>query len=68
MLVYVQLLALLSITSHYFDSRMAAFLASYNAKVIQPLFCITSCKGACGAQLKWLCWEFGVSIVVFVLL
>ena len=43
-------------------------LVSCNAKVIQLPYCNTSCKDAYSAQHKWLCWEFGVSTIVFVLL
>ena len=43
-------------------------LVSCNAKVIQLLCCKSSCKGANGTLHKWLCWEFGVSNIVFVLL
>ena len=43
-------------------------LVSCSAKIIQLLYCIASCKGACGALHKWLCWEFGVSTTVIVLL
>ena len=68
MLHYVQLPALLSITSHYFDSRMAAALVTCNAKIVQLLYFNASCKGAHSILHKWLCWEFGVSTIVFVLL
>ena len=39
-----------------------------NAKIIQPACCNAFCKGACGTLHKWLCWEFGVSTIVFVFL
>ena len=43
-------------------------LVSCNTKVIQLQYCSASCKGACGTLHKWLCWEFGISTIVFVLL
>ena len=43
-------------------------LVSYNAKVIQLPYCNASYKGAYSALYKWLCWEFGVSTIVFVFL
>ena len=33
-------------------------LVSCNAKVIQPLYCNSSCRGARSTLHKWLCWEF----------
>ena len=43
-------------------------LVSCNAKIIQLPCCNSSYKGARGALHKQLCWEFGVSTIVFVLL
>ena len=43
-------------------------LVSCNAKVIQPPYCNSICKGADCILYKWLCWEFGVSTIAFVLL
>ena len=43
-------------------------LLSSNAKVIQQPCCYSYSKGACGDLHKWLCWEVGVSTIVFVLL
>ena len=43
------------------------FLVLY-AKVIQLPCCNSSCKGARGTLHKWLCWDFGVNTIVFVLL
>ena len=43
-------------------------LVACNARVIQLPCCNGSCKGAHNAPHKWLCWEFGVSTIVFVLL
>ena len=43
-------------------------LVSYNAKVVQLPCCNASCKGTWNALQKCLCWAFGVSTIVFVLL
>ena len=43
-------------------------LVSCNEKVIQLPHCNAFCKSACSALHKWLCWEFGVNTIVFVLL
>ena len=43
-------------------------LVSCSAKLIQLPCYNSSCKGACGTLPKWLCEEFGVSTIVFVLL
>ena len=62
--LYVRLQALLSST---LTDTWQLLLVSCNAKVIQPPCRNASCKGAHGTLYKWLCWEFGVSTIVFVL-
>ena len=42
-------------------------LVSCNAKVIQPSCCNNSCKGTHSTLYKWLCLEFGVSTIEFML-
>ena len=43
-------------------------LVSCNAKVIQLPCCNTLVRVLEASLHKWLCWEFGVSTIVFVLL
>ena len=60
---------------HYFPLYPITLTAAWqlllvfcNAKVIQPPSFNASCKGACSALHKRLCWELGVSTIVFALL
>ena len=66
--IYTRLLALVLLLPITLKVAWQLLLVSYNAKVIQLPCYNASCKGAYGALHKWLCWEFRVSTIAFVLL